>query len=183
MKGMKVLGVGKWQNKRLETLGQVPVSMGPMDILPSLQTGVIDNGPNGTMIIALDFGFIDYLPYWTHVQTESIPLIIGVNLDAWNGLPADIREILDGMVPWTTELWDKMWVDAEHELYPIVESKATEIYTPPAEELARWDALDKPVWDEYAEEMESMGLPGRALMDDYITLEKKYSIPLSEWSP
>ena len=183
MDGMKVLGVGKWQNRRLEVLGQVPVSMGPMDILPSLQTGVIDNGPNGTMMIALDFGFIDYLPYWTHVQTESIPLIIGVNLDVWNSLPADIQETLDGMVPWTTELWDKMWVDLEHELYPVIEGHATEIYTPPAEELARWDALDRPVWDEFAAELESKGLPGRALMDDYIALEKKYSIPLSEWSP
>jgi TRAP-type C4-dicarboxylate transport system substrate-binding protein len=183
MKGMKVLGVGKWQNKRLEALGQVPVSMGPMDILPSLQTGVIDNGPNGTMMIALDFGYIEFLPYWTHVQTESIPLIIGVNLDVWNSLPADIQQILDDMVPWTTELWDKMWVDAEHELYPIVESQATEIYTPPAEELAKWEALDKPVWDEYAAALESKGLPGRALMDDYITLEQKYSIPLSEWTP
>jgi TRAP-type C4-dicarboxylate transport system substrate-binding protein len=181
MDGMKVVGVGKWQNKRLEALGQVPVSMGPMDILPSLQTGVVDNGPNGTMLVALDFGWTDFLPYWTHVQTECIPLIIGVNLDVWNSLPADIQETLDGMVPWTTELWDKMWVDAEIELYPVLEDLVTEIYTPPDDELARWDELDKPVWDEYAADLESKGLPGKALMDDYIALEKQYSIPLSEW--
>jgi len=183
MKGMKVLGVGKWQNKRLEALGQVPVSMGPMDILPSLQTGVIDQGPIGTMLVALDFGWTDFLPYWTHVQTENIPLIIGVNKDVWNSLPADIQKILDDMVPWTTQLWDKMWVDAEIELYPVLEAKVKEIYTPPAEELAKWDALDKPVWDEYAAFINSKGLPGTQLMNDYIALEKKYSIPLSQWSP
>jgi TRAP-type C4-dicarboxylate transport system substrate-binding protein len=181
MDGMKVVGVGKWQNKRLEALGQVPVSMGPFDILPSLQTGVVDNGPNGTAPVALDFGWVEFLPYWTHVQTESIPLIIGVNLDVWNNLPADIQQTLDDMVPWTTELWDKYWVDAEVELIPVIEGMVTEVYTPPDEELARWDALDKPVWDDYAAELESKGLPGRALMDDYIALEKQYSIPLSEW--
>src|SRR4030042_116437 len=42
MKGLKSVGGGKWQNKRAEKLGMVPVSMGPMDILPSLQTGVVD---------------------------------------------------------------------------------------------------------------------------------------------
>lgn len=182
MQGMKVVGVGKWQNRRLEALGMVPVSMGPMDILPSLQTGVVDNGPNGTAPVAIDFGWTDFLPYWTHVQTECIPIIIGMNLDTWNSLPADIQQILDDMVPWTTELWDQYWVDAEIELIPVLEDLVTEIYTPPDDELAKWDALDAPVWDEFAAELESKGLPGRALMDDYIALEQQYSIPLSEWS-
>ena len=183
MKGMKTVGTGKWQNKRQEALGMVPVSMGPMDILPSLQTGVVDNGPLGTLLILLDFGWGDFLPYVTHVRTQCIPVIIGMNLDKWNSLPADIQEILDGMVPWTTDIWDKMWVDAEPELIPLLKEQfGTEFYTPPDEELAKWDALDKPVWDEFAAELESKGLPGRALMDDYIALEKKYSIPLSEFS-
>jgi TRAP-type C4-dicarboxylate transport system substrate-binding protein len=181
MQGMKVTGVGEWQNKRAEALGMVPVSMGPFDILPSLQTGVVDQGPNGTPMVAIDFGWVEFLPYWTHVRTEAISLIIGINLDVWNSLPADIQQILDGMVPWTTELWDKMWVDTEPVLIKLIEEQVTEVYTPPDEEVARWDALDKPVWDEFAADLESKGLPGRALMDDYIALEKQYSIPLSEW--
>lgn len=181
--GLKALGVGKWQNRRAEVLGMVPVSMGPFDILPSLQTGVIDGGANGTMLIALDFGYMDYLDYWTHYRMECIPLIIGVNLDVWDSLPADIQQILDDMVSWTTALWDSMWVETEHTLYPEVIAQLEEFYTPSDEELARWDALDKPVWDEYAEELESQGLPGRALVDDYIALEAKYSYPLSDWTP
>jgi TRAP-type C4-dicarboxylate transport system substrate-binding protein len=181
MQGMKVTGVGKWQNKRAEALGLVPVSMGPFDILPSLQTGVIDNGPNGTLPVAIDFGWLDFLPYWTHVRTECIPLIIGMNLDTWNSLPKDVQKTLDGMVSWTTELWDKMFVDSEIELIPVVKAQVTEVYAPPDKELARWDALDKPVWDEFAAELESKGLPGKKLMADHIALEKKYSIPLSDW--
>ena len=183
MDGLKALGIGNWQNKRAEALGMVPVSMGPFDILPSLQTGVIDGGGNGTMLIALDFGYMDYLDYWTHFRMESIPLIIAMNNDVWDSLPADIQQILDEMVPWTTALWDNMWVETEHTLYPEILDQLVEFYTPPDEELARWDAVDKPVWDEYAEELESMGLPGRALMDDYIELEQQYSYPVSEWSP
>jgi TRAP-type C4-dicarboxylate transport system substrate-binding protein len=181
MQGMKVTGVGKWQNKRVEALGLVPVSMGPMDILPSLQTGVIDNGPNGTLPVAIDFGWLDFLPYWTHVRTECIPLIIGMNLDVWNSLPVDIQKILDDMVSWTTDLWDNMFQDAEIELIPEVIAQVKEVYTPSDAELARWNALDKPVWDEFAAELESKGLPGKQLMADHVALEQKYSIPLSEW--
>jgi TRAP-type C4-dicarboxylate transport system substrate-binding protein len=182
MKGMKITGVGEWQNKRAEALGMVPVSMGPMDILPALQTKVVDGGPLGTLLILLDFGWGDFLPYVTHVRQECIPVLIGMNLNKWNSLPKDVQKELDGMTQWTIDLWDKMWVDAEPELIPVLKEKYhTQFYTPPDSELAKWDALDKPVWDQFAADLNSKGLPGTKLMNDYIALEQKYSIPLSSW--
>ncbi len=182
MKGMKSVGVGSWQNKRAEKLGMVPVSMGPMDILPSLQSKVVDGGPLGTLLILLDFGWGDFLPYVTHVRQENIPVLIGMNKKKWDSLPKDVQTALDGMRQWTTDAWDKMWVDAEAELIPILKNKfKTDFYTPPADELAKWDALDKPIWDEFAADLNAKKLPGTQLMKDYIDLEKKYSIPLSEF--
>jgi TRAP-type C4-dicarboxylate transport system substrate-binding protein len=182
MKGLKSVGVGEWQNKRAEALGMVPVSMGPMDILPALQTKVVDGGPLGTLLILLDFGWGDFLPYVTHVRQECIPVLIGMNLNKWNSLPKDVQKDLDGMTQWTIDLWDKMWVDAEPELIPVLKDKYhTDFYTPPAEELAKWDALDKPVWDQFAADLNSKGLPGTQLMKDYIALENKYSVPLSSF--
>ena len=76
-----------------------------------------------------------------------------------------------------------MWVDAEPELIPVLEDQfGTEFYTPPDDEVAKWDALDQPVWDEFAADLNSKGLPGTQLMDDYRALEQQYSIPLSEFS-
>lgn len=182
MKGLKSVGTGKWQNIRQEKLGMVPVSMGPMDILPSLQTKVVDGGPLGTLLILLDFGWGDFLPNVTHVRTQCIPLLIGMNKDVWNSLPADVQKTLDGMREWTTELHDKVFVEAEEELIPLLEQKyKTQFFTPSKEELARWDKLDKPVWDEFAASLEAKGLPGKKLMSDYIALEKKYSS--SEYAP
>jgi len=184
MKGMKAVGVGAWPNKRAEKLGFVPVSMGPMDILPSLQSGVVDGGPLGTLLILLDFGWGEFLPYCTHVRQECIPLIIGMNNAKWNSLPKDVQKTLDGMREWTVDLHDKMWVDAEHELMPqLIEKYQMDFYTPPAEELARWTALDQPVWDEFAAYLNAKGLPGTKLMADYRELEKKHSIKLTDWKP
>jgi TRAP-type C4-dicarboxylate transport system substrate-binding protein len=181
MKGLKSVGVGVWQNKRAEVLGMVPVSMGPMDILPALQTKVVDGGPLGTLLILLDFGWFDFLPYCTHVRQECIPVLIGMNNKVWNSLPKDIQDTLDGMIGWTTDAWDKMWVDAEPELLPQLQAKGMQFYVPPDDEVAKWDALDKPVWDEFAADLNSKGLPGTQEMADYKALEQKYSVPLSSF--
>jgi TRAP-type C4-dicarboxylate transport system substrate-binding protein len=181
LKGMKTLGVGVWQNKRAEALGEIPVSMGPTDMLPALQKGVIDGGPLGTLPIVLDFGMFDYLPYCTHVRQENIPILIGMNNKVWDSLPKDIQDTLDGMRDWTIALHEKFWVDAETELLPQLEAKGMQFYVPPDDEVAKWDVLDKPVWDDFAADLNSKGLPGTQLVSDYKTLEQKYSIPLSSF--
>jgi TRAP-type C4-dicarboxylate transport system substrate-binding protein len=184
MQGVKSVGVGKWQNKRAEKLGFVPLSMGPMDILPSLQQGVVDGGPTGTLLILLDFGWGEFLPYCTHVRQECIPPAILMNKAKWDSLPKDVKTALDGMREWTVDLHDKCFVDAEKELMPqLVDQFGMEFYTPPQEEVARWDALDKPVWDEFADYLNSKGLPGTQFVADYIALEEQYSIPLEDWTP
>jgi TRAP-type C4-dicarboxylate transport system substrate-binding protein len=182
MKGMKTTGTGKWQNIRQEKLGWIPVSMGPMDILPALQTGVVDGGPLGTLVILKDFGWGDFLPYVTHVRMQAIPLLIGMNKSVWNSLPADVQQALDGMRQWTIDLHDSFHANIENTLMPQLTAQyKTEFITPPQSEVARWDAVDKPVWDQFAAELESKGLPGKKLMADYIALEKKYSA--SEYAP
>jgi TRAP-type C4-dicarboxylate transport system substrate-binding protein len=176
MQGLKSTGTGKWQNKRQEKLGLIPVSMGPLDILPALQTGVVDGGPLGTLVILKDFGWGEFLPYVIHVRAQSIPVIIGMNKNVWNSLPADVQQALDGMIEWTTDLHDSFFAQAEIDLIPQLEEEfGIEFITPSQEELARWDELDKPVWDEFAADLESKGLPGKELVADYIELEKKYS--------
>lgn len=182
MKGMKVVGVGTWQNKRAEAMGMVPVSMGPADILPALQKKVVEGGDLGTLLILLDFGWGEFLPYVTHVRQENISLIIGMNNDKWNSLPKDVQKTLDGMKDWVVDLHDKMWVDAEHELMPqLIEKYKMDFYTPPADELAKWTALDKPVEDAFVADLNSKGLPGTKLMSEYLALEKQSSINLNDW--
>jgi TRAP-type transport system periplasmic protein len=181
-KGLKSVGTGKWQNIRQEKLGCIPVSMGPMDILPSLQTGVVDGGPLGTLVILKDFGWGDFLPYVTHIRMQCIPILIGMNKSVWNSLPADVQQSLDGMREWSLDLHDSFFVNIEKTLMPQLTAQyKTQFITPSADELAKWDALDKPVWDDFAASLESKGLPGKALMADYTALEKKYST--SEYAP
>jgi TRAP-type C4-dicarboxylate transport system substrate-binding protein len=181
-KGMKSVGTGKWQNIRQEKLGCIPVSMGPMDILPSLQTGVVDGGPLGTLVILKDFGWGEFLPYVTHVRMQCIPLLIGMNKSVWNSLPADVQQALDGMREWTLDLHDSFFVKAEDQLMPQLTAQyKTQFNRPSQDELAKWDALDKPIWDDFAASLEAKGLPGKALVSDYIALEKKYSS--SEYAP
>jgi TRAP-type C4-dicarboxylate transport system substrate-binding protein len=105
-----------------------------------------------------------------------------MNKDVWNKLPADVQQALDGMREWTLDLHDSFYVKTEDALMPVLTKEyKTQFITPSKEELLRWDALDKPVWDDFANSLESKGLPGKALVSDFIALEKKYSS--SEYAP
>jgi hypothetical protein len=99
-----------------------------------------------------------------------------------SGFAKDVQTALDGMREWTADLHDKTFVDAEIELIPQLKAKyKMDFYTPPDEELAKWDALDKPIWDEFAADLNAKGLTGTKFVNEFIALEKQYSIQLSQF--
>jgi hypothetical protein len=80
------------------------------------------------------------------------------------------------MREWTLNLHDSFFVNIEDSLMPQLTAQyKTQFITPTKDELAKWDTLDKPVWDDFAASLEAKGLPGKKLVADYIALEKQYS--------
>ena len=174
--GFKSAGVGKWPGRRGEALGWTVAALPPEEVYTSLETGVIDGGPLGTLYILYDFGWGDVLPYVTRVRTNAAAIAMVMNLDTYNSLPDDIQDVFDDMCEWLVDLHDQWSIEIDEELYESLQLEfGTQFFELTEEEAAKWMAADEPVKEEFIADMEARGLPGQELMDEYLELEEKYS--------
>jgi TRAP-type C4-dicarboxylate transport system substrate-binding protein len=176
--GKKMVGVGKWPGVRGEALGWTMAAMGPQDIYSAFQKGVVDGGPLGTAMIMKDQGWGDVMPYVTRVRTNHSPLGLIVNKSAWDKLSANAQSELEGMTDWMVELHDKFMVQTDKEITAeLTKEFGTQYFELSAEEAAKWMAADEPAKKKFVDELNSKGLPGTKLMEEYLKLENQYSTP------
>lgn len=178
IKGKKYVGIGKWASARNEALGWSVVSLPPQDVFMAYQQGLVDAGPMGTLYILWDWGWGEIMPYCTRVRTNSSSMSIVMNLDKWNSLPKDVQDGIDTVTEWAINYHDEWSVKTDIELKPkVAEKYGTEFFEITKEEAAKWMAADAPVKEKFAAELESKGLPGKALMEEWLRLENEYSTP------
>ena len=130
----------------------------------------------GTLFILWDWGWGELFPYCTRVRTNSTPIAIVMNLDKWNSLPKDVQNAIDEVTEWAVDYHDQWQIEVDNDLKPKVAEKYGVKYLELSkEEAARWNAVDQPVRDKFVAELEAKGMPGKALMADWLSFENKYS--------
>ena len=84
---------GVWRVKMFKAYGANPTPMAYSEVFMALQTGVIDGEENPlAQIYAAKFQEVQkYLSLSGHVYN---PTVLAAGLKTWNGLPADVREII-----------------------------------------------------------------------------------------
>jgi TRAP-type transport system periplasmic protein len=182
-KGLKGLSNGRWGGRLMEVLGVTPVTIAFQDMFSDLQKGVIDAEWCANFTLD-DFKFGEVFNYIVEMATPQVTTAVAVNLKSWNSLPADIQKIIDDT---TASYWVDM-VDREQILvdkeraqsaltkYPNL--KWTKLSKDDMDKLAQ---LQRPVIDEWAAEINSKGLPGNDIRDEFLRLDAKYSAP--EYEP
>jgi TRAP-type C4-dicarboxylate transport system substrate-binding protein len=94
-KGKKVrIFASPFQSTAFERLGMTPVAMSLGDVLPAIQQGTIDGAITGIGPIA-NFHMVDAAKYVTQIDQPAIFIIAEVNKKWFDGLPKDLREIVD----------------------------------------------------------------------------------------
>jgi tripartite ATP-independent transporter DctP family solute receptor len=85
---------GKWRVKMFQTYGANPSPMKFSEVFTALQTGVMDGQENPfSQIYSAKFQEVQkFLSLTGHVYT---PAYITAGLKKWNGLPADVRKVLE----------------------------------------------------------------------------------------
>ncbi|MBT8333574.1 MAG: TRAP transporter substrate-binding protein [Desulfobacterales bacterium] len=105
---------GEWRVKMFKGYGANPTPMALSEVFVALQTGVIDGQENPfTQIYSQNFHEVQkYLSLSGHVYT---PAYLLTGKKTWEGLPADVREILKttavDMQEWVYETAEKMETD------------------------------------------------------------------------
>jgi TRAP-type C4-dicarboxylate transport system substrate-binding protein len=160
----------------MAALGAAPEAMPQSDAPEALAKGRI-KGYVSSLETLLDFKYAETCKYWTD-WSPCIGCLFAVvmNKDTWNSLPTDVQQVIDELGPEWSE-WTGAYMDTHTEesiTYAIEDEGCQEITISP-EEKARWDALVKPLVDDYLADMEAKGLPGEEYLDRLAELCEEYS--------
>jgi TRAP-type C4-dicarboxylate transport system substrate-binding protein len=178
-KGQVMVGWGPYAADIITALGGTPEMIGPAELYDALAKGVVDGNLiewEGEHI----WHYNDVAKYSTEANFYISPFVHVMNLDRYNSLPPDIQELFTGekarlyfeVHGYNFDKDDASYKGQLDEQY----SKAglPGIYTLPQEEQERWLNAIMPVRESWIEKAESLGAPGRAILEDAIRLAKEF---------
>lgn len=159
----------------LKAWGANPVGM-PMSSTPeALQKGVVA-GLFTSVEVMKDFKFAELCKYITMTDADVYPFAVVMNKKKWESLPDDVKKVLDEMAPeqcvWTGEYMDNHVKEA---IEWSQKEQKVELVTLSAEEKAKWDALQKPVIENWLKQAKDAKLPADEILADVKALIEKYS--------
>lgn len=136
-KGLKLRIVSaKVTDAYTRALGAMPQMMSFSEVYQAMQTGVVDGGENSLSNIYTQ-KFFEVQKFLTMTNHGYLGYAVIVNKKFWDGLPADIRTILEGAIRDATKRNDEI-AEKENEeaLEAIRKSGRTQIVTLTAQEKA-----------------------------------------------
>ena len=158
----------------LKSWGANPVGM-PMPETPAaLQKGVV-KGLFTSLEVMKDFKFAESCKYITMTNTPVYPFAVVMNMDSWNKLPEDVKQIFDDMRLEQCE-WTGTYMD-NHVVESVEWSKkeqGVEVITLSAEEKAKWDALLEPITEKWINDNKAKGLPAEQIIADIKAFSKNH---------
>jgi TRAP-type C4-dicarboxylate transport system substrate-binding protein len=175
LKGMKLRAAGTGVPV-LKALGAAPVGMPMPDVPQAIQTGVID----GTMTsreVLKDFKLAEMLHYVADYPSVVVTFAAVMDKKRWDKLPPEVQKVIDELGPemavWTGQYHDKenvggalAWAEKEYNLQVLPIAPA---------EKAKWDALLKPMVDQWVQEMSAKGLPAEKYLARLRELRDQYA--------
>ena len=149
MKGLKMrINSSKVNSAIMRSVGALPQSLAFSEVYQALQTGVVD-GTDGPISNLYTQKHYEVQKYVTDTRHTFSGYVVVVNKKFWDGLPGDIRTILEGAMKdasaYNDEVADK---DALAAFAAIKASGKTEVHIPTPAEKAAWIKAMSPVQEE-----------------------------------
>lgn len=178
LKGMKFHGSEYAVVQILAEAGATPIQMDISDMYMSLDRGLIDGVMNHFPVLIV-FGVLKLLDHHTILGEGGInmtPMGIIWNEKSWNRLPADIKQIIEGV--------NEDYLDMFYAMDGKMQSDAKEssqkwnhetVYLTAAEKQQWFDLVKGSIHDKWIQQAEEKGLPGKATYNDALVLIKKYN--------
>jgi len=180
LKGQKLRVEGKYENMMVEGLGGSGVYMSPMDLYSSIERGVVDGVVfqwDGILV----YGIEKVTKYRVDAGILCRGMPIVMNKAKWDSLPPNIQNVFNevGVVKYSTEAGvaaDELNIARRQQLADYDKKAGNpEIYVLPKAEAERWKSIAETVQEQWANDCEKLGLPGKAMLQDAVSLTEKYS--------
>lgn len=150
----------------LKALGATPVGMPQSDTPEALQKGVVQ-GAASSLETLMDFKYAELCKYVMMVNGPVYPFSVVMNLDKWNSLPQDVKDVMDGLAVeqafWTGNYMDNhvdesvAWSKKNHNI------EVTELSE---ETLAELEKLVSPITDKWVSSAKEKGINTTELLKD-----------------
>jgi TRAP-type C4-dicarboxylate transport system substrate-binding protein len=174
LKGLKMRSVGSLVPV-VSALGAIAVSIPVTDLYPSLEKGVV----NSAAIAWSVMGTIkaeELLRCHTETNLGYVSGGVIMNLKTWDSLPADVQKVFTDNAPTlVARCYELEGANGNKFKTSCIEKYNDTVNTISQEEMENWKEKMQPLWDSYVKTAEAKGLPGRAVLDELITLGQKYS--------
>lgn len=176
--GLKVRAPSRSIGKALETMGATPVFM-PVPALPeALSKGVVDGAVipwEITIPLKISELVDNHLEIPGPRGLYTSVFVLAMNKAKYEGMPADLRKILDDhsgmqMAEWVGKVWDEI---EQPGLAKAKESGTVRELS--ADQVEKMRAVTASVRGDWIAEMNGMGKDGAALLKDADSLIDKYS--------
>lgn len=122
---------------------------------------------------AYAFGFGEIFSYWDDVDWFYFPLPVSINLDTWNALPDDVKAVINEVRDETVEKARTLLEAAEVEADAALHEQ-TEVVKLDAAEWQKMMDVRNGAWQNWVDAREADGLPGQAVLDDFLKLLEKH---------
>jgi TRAP-type C4-dicarboxylate transport system substrate-binding protein len=172
MNGLKIRSWGTMIPRALKLVGAVPVSISVADAYDAFSRGTIDVqvGP-ADMIVGQ--GWHELGKNLTNVDfTSPLAACGAINLDYWNSLPPHIQKVMVEVGREHEQVIIKLLKEEEKKALNTMEQKGIALI-PFAEQKAKWVKMSPDFLNEWADQMESKGLPGKEFVKRYNDIMKK----------
>jgi TRAP-type C4-dicarboxylate transport system substrate-binding protein len=179
LKGLKIRNMGAYPMKAANLLGLTSLFMEMPAVYEAAEKGVID-GAAVPWAATATFNLFEVFPYWTEVELWGAAFMIFMNKEKWESLPKDVQEAINTVTGVKAAEWagNEGWgPDVMNETIAKAQKagKRVEKVSLDPGEMEKWEKIaGEPVWDEWVEEMNKKGLPGKKVLDEARRLVKKY---------
>ncbi len=173
LKGMKIRTPSAMMGKLIKKWGGVPVAMPAPEVYMSLERGVIDAiflDPLTLMGIKCN----EVTKYHTRVGISSTVFFFVMNKKSWDRLPPDVQKVINELSGeyLSADMNGKIADQAVLGVYKKLKAAGDTIYTLPPAELEVWEKSAEPAFEEWVQDMEGKGLPGKKVMEEALQMKK-----------
>ena len=159
LKGLKIRSSGGIQEKSIEALGAVAVSIPAPDLYPAVQRGTVD-GLVFNLPTLPGYKLQELIKYTTtNVNLGLFPTTYVINEKTWAGLPKDVQDAMLKAGEESVAVEVKAYLAREVKLMEEFKQRKVEAYTLPDAEIARWSKTLDPVNKAWVADLEKSGKP------------------------
>jgi len=175
MKGMKIRAAVPMQIKITQAWGAAPVQLPTSDVYDAMNRGLVDGALLPYAAIK-DLRAHEVSKYITDVKLFSYPCGFGINKKVFDGLPPDIKKIIDETSGRRlAERGGKLIDGITAQNLEIAKKSGVEAIPLSPAERERWLKACDPVIEQSIKDLESKGLPGKKVYEEAKMILKKYS--------